>query len=407
VTPPAEKPADLPVEIAGELRPGETVQWTGRPGRRSLLFDIVPKSLIGVVLAAAGWYLLQHPVLPVRTRTRQSVVVPWALASAVTLLGFHVAVTRAWLVRRRRARTAYALTNRRAIIAARGGAWFSSYFLNASLETKFAGGGTIRFGGPRIGDKETFPTSIPEHLRSYAGLSDAAEVKMFITEQTSAHREFAPQSSEAFAPFARRVDPENQAADATIQRPPGGPLAYAEPVRAKLTKGETTLFVARPPHGILFRKMDWFVVPFALLWTAFACQWEWRALKAGCPAVFGLAFVAIGFYILVGRYFHDAHIRSKTWYAVTNRRCLIVTDGKIIETKSLYWNFIQGFARERHSNGSTTLHFELSALGRQDTPADQSLGGLRRPPGIYFERLADAEGVEAAILENVMPACSG
>jgi hypothetical protein len=131
-------------------------------------------------------------------------------------------------------------------------------------------------------------------------------------------------------------------------------------------------------------------------------RWEIGAVRYVCPAVFGLPFLAVGFYMLVGRFIHDANERRRTWYTVTNRRCLIAVDGKIVETRSLYWNFIQGVVRREHGDGRATLFFELSSLGRQDAPRSDGIGSMRRPPGVYFERIEDSDGVEAIITANVI-----
>tara|TARA_R110002124_G_scaffold280797_1_gene454465 strand:+ start:564 stop:1130 length:567 start_codon:yes stop_codon:yes gene_type:complete len=96
----------------------------------------------------------------------------------------------------------------------------------------------------------------------------------------------------------------------------------------RLLKGERILWAGKPAAGILFTSRDIFTVPFSLLWCGFAIFWTFMASAGGkSPAffpLFGLLFVAIGLFFVFGRFFADAWIRSRTHYAVTDQRVLIL-----------------------------------------------------------------------------------
>lgn len=391
-----------PPEIAKHLRAGEAVFWTGRPRQelfRRADWVWIP---IGVAIAVAGWMGLNRsrPIVLGKTTIHPFVF------GVVMLIGIYRAAVSPWLDARSRRRMWYAITNLRAIIVDESRRFVASFFLNDALETKLrlklGGRGTLEFGKLSVAQPKGEWSMVPDRLRTFADIENAGKVDRIILEQRGLHRAFAPQGEQmSMAPFARRANPEGDyAKDAGSETEPR--LRYAEPIRAKLKEGEITLFVVRAPAGILFRPMDLFFVPFALVWTTFAIRWEINSLRYVCPAVFGLPFVAVGLYMLVGRFIHDAAERRRTWYTVTNRRCLIVVDGKIIETKSLYWSFIQGVVRQEHGDGRATIYFELSALGRQDTPNQSGFGSMRRPPGVYFERIENSDGIEAIIAANVM-----
>ncbi|MFK5073636.1 hypothetical protein ACI4BE_29325, partial [Klebsiella pneumoniae] len=45
--------------------------------------------------------------------------------------------------------------------------------------------------------------------------------------------------------------------------------------------------------------------------------------------LWGLPFLIVGLYMIIGRYFHDAHIRKTVFYAVTDQRILVLRGSKI------------------------------------------------------------------------------
>jgi hypothetical protein len=71
---------------------------------------------------------------------------------------------------------------------------------------------------------------------------------------------------------------------------------------------------------------DAFLIPFSVLWCGFALFWEGSVLLTGAwPfALFGLVFVGIGLFMVVGRFLFDAWLRQGTHYGLTDRRVLIL-----------------------------------------------------------------------------------
>lgn len=108
------------------------------------------------------------------------------------------------------------------------------------------------------------------------------------------------------------------------------PMASQAPdeIRAQLDAGESLLWHARPRQGLVLRGWDAWFIPFSLLWCGFAL----RNLNMGplmahsAPArLHALFFMFIGLYLLVGRFFLDAWRRSRTVYALTQQRAIIVS----------------------------------------------------------------------------------
>ena len=102
--------------------------------------------------------------------------------------------------------------------------------------------------------------------------------------------------------------------------------AIADRLGSLMGNAELLLWSGRPPRGLLLRTMDFFLIPFSLFWCGFALFWESTVFAMHAPFFFklwGLPFVAVGLYFVVGRFFVDAWIRGRTLYAVTNERVII------------------------------------------------------------------------------------
>src|SRR5262249_56727596 len=83
-----------------------------------------------------------------------------------------------------------------------------------------------------------------------------------------------------------------------------------------------------PRRGFMLVAADLLAIPMSLLWFGFAIFWERTALAAQGPgfvALWGVPFVAMGLYIVFGRFFVDALRRGKTTYGLTSRRLILVS----------------------------------------------------------------------------------
>ena len=156
-----------------------------------------------------------------------------------------------------------------------------------------------------------------------------------------------------------------------------------------LSPGETLLWSGKPRGGLLFRKTDVFLIPGSLMFCAFAVFWEYSVGSSDAPLMFdlwGIPFVIVGAYMLVGRFAYDAALRAKTTYGLTEQRAIIV--------KQLFSNSVQSvsmrswvdFDFSPSADGSGTITF--------GTPPGM-FGGSRYgpPPPPAFEAIADAARV--------------
>ncbi len=154
-----------------------------------------------------------------------------------------------------------------------------------------------------------------------------------------------------------------------------------------LHAGESLLWSGQPPTGLLFRPGDFFMVPFSLFWGGFAFFWEYMAIRGGAPLVFclfGLPFVLIGLYLIIGRFFIDARMRDTTIYAITSERILVETGLFSRRTISVRLRDVGPVTLTERADGRGTISFAsgVPLSGRRSAAA-----------GITFELIEQARNV--------------
>lgn len=98
---------------------------------------------------------------------------------------------------------------------------------------------------------------------------------------------------------------------------------------------ETLVWTGRPDPGKHLGSSDAFLVPFSVFWGAFSIFWVVQVLSSGAPlpfALFGVPFVALGAYFVVGRFLVKARRKRQTAYGLTQGRALVaVGSGSLAE----------------------------------------------------------------------------
>jgi hypothetical protein len=165
---------------------------------------------------------------------------------------------------------------------------------------------------------------------------------------------------------------------AAQQSVPSFPMQIADPIHTELGAGEQVVWTGQPRQGIVFRGSDVLAIPFSLLWAGFAVFWLYTAARSGAPlpfVLFGVPFVAIGVYIVIGRFFVEARQRRSTSYAITSQRILIVSGLMSRKVKSLNLKTLSDLSLSERADGSGTITF-----GSQ-LPMASMLGGMSAWPG--------------------------
>ena len=137
-------------------------------------------------------------------------------------------------------------------------------------------------------------------------------------------------------------------------------------VREQLGSDEHLLWSGQPKGGVRLRPADLFMVPFSLMWGGFAIFWEWGVVTDGAPFFFmlwGVPFVLMGLYLIVGRFFWDAYRRNQTFYGLSNQRVVIVTKGLRAKIKSLQLRTLTDVTLTASQDGTGSIQFGAGPTG--------------------------------------------
>jgi hypothetical protein len=145
-------------------------------------------------------------------------------------------------------------------------------------------------------------------------------------------------------------------------------LESAEDVmRAELRSGEKLLWAGKPRSGLVLRPLDAFLIPFSLMWCGFVVFWEVMVIAHGAPlffALWGIPFVLMGIFVVVGRFVVDAKQRQHTYYGLTTETVIIVSGLVRRTVKSLALRGLADTSLTERRNGSGDIEFgSLGAFG--------------------------------------------
>jgi hypothetical protein len=165
-------------------------------------------------------------------------------------------------------------------------------------------------------------------------------------------------------------------------------------LQRELGPQEKLLWAGQPRQGLLLRSSDALLIPFSLVWAGFAVFWEVSVVRTGAPFFFklwGVPFVLVGIYIVLGRFFVDARQRRHTVYGVTNQRIVIVAGLFGRSVQSLTLNALPGLSLNERASGQGTISFG-AGQGLWLQGAGWPTGrGRYAPP--CFDSIADARQV--------------
>jgi hypothetical protein len=136
--------------------------------------------------------------------------------------------------------------------------------------------------------------------------------------------------------------------------------ALEDELHSHLDPGEKLLWAGRPAQGIVFSALDWYLIPFSVVWLGLVLHIFWQGLTKTPDPMAGLVsvlFVGLGVYLLIGRFFVDSFYRARLVYGVTDRRAIIASDVFRRSVQSIDLSSLSGLKLEERGDGSGTISF--------------------------------------------------
>jgi len=184
-----------------------------------------------------------------------------------------------------------------------------------------------------------------------------------------------------------------------------------EVFRGRLAPDEDVLWYGQPKASALFDANDIFLIPLSLVWGGFSIFWEASVIvdllhgetKSGNGgdlrefAVFGVIFVAVGLYLMVGRFFAKRWLRRRTHYSITNERAVSLAAVKGGRILSLDLDSLTHLSKSVRSDGTGTVRLGKRspwANNQDNTGLDvpMYLSNRQKPPPVFYD-IPDADRV--------------
>ena len=162
-----------------------------------------------------------------------------------------------------------------------------------------------------------------------------------------------------------------------------------------------------PNPRAIFHSDDWSSIPFSLLWTGFWVFWEghalgWTGTGRGESDLFivlwGIPFLVVGNFIVWGRFFYDAWLKRRTYYAITNRRAFILQEGWERKSVSAFPNEISIIEGEGNQRGTLWLGTKYPILGPRGAKK-RSMSRFSMAGVPVFADIDDVDAVHRLLLE--------
>ena len=160
----------------------------------------------------------------------------------------------------------------------------------------------------------------------------------------------------------------------------------AQIVLRELEPGEQLLWSGRPGQGVRLRRADAFAIPFSLIWAGFTAVWEIEAIRSGEPLfmrLWGIPFLVLGAYLVVGRFVADARLRRNTVYGVTDRRVILVSGLFSRSTTSHLLRAVPAITLSERRDGEGDVVLDATDMNHVATGGMVSLGSSV-PPALEF-----------------------
>jgi hypothetical protein len=183
----------------------------------------------------------------------------------------------------------------------------------------------------------------------------------------------------------------------------------AQKIQPELMSGETIYWSGMPNPSVVFHSDDWTTILFSLMWTGFFvfCEAQslglWRtasrsAEKNTFMVFWCIPFLLLGNYMVWGRFLEDAWLKRRTYYAVTNRRVLILQEGWKRKTSATFLGMIPNIEREGTATGTLWFGPKYPIIARRgQNKRNMSRFSIGEVP--VFADIGDVDSVYRLIMD--------
>lgn len=180
-------------------------------------------------------------------------------------------------------------------------------------------------------------------------------------------------------------------------------LGYDRPFHRYLLPNEQLLWVGRPRQGMMLRASDRYAIPLTLCagaWVIYCGVGIMRPFTARRITEIrwlGLPVIAIGLYLIIFRFIHDAWRRRHTWYALTDRRALFLYRGKTVHLYGVDLVDTSEIELKEHADGAGTIVFIEPKVDPYWAGRVHAIASIGQSQQKSFEGIQDAREVCALI----------
>jgi hypothetical protein len=151
---------------------------------------------------------------------------------------------------------------------------------------------------------------------------------------------------------------------------------------------------------VRFSSADLFLVPFSIMWGGFAVFWEGTAIASGAPLFFmvwGIPFVAMGCYVVFGRFVFKRRKKLRTAYGLTADRALVAVGDTTLYESPLK-SVPRSMRRSRDGDHVSITFGNQPGRSAMGTYANTGMDFLMRGAGpVAFYDVADVQMLLAAL----------
>ena len=178
--------------------------------------------------------------------------------------------------------------------------------------------------------------------------------------------------------------------------------------QSELLKDEKILWAGQPRKKI-FARADFWIIPFSLIWGGIASLIGFFLFitESIVFMVIGVFILFFGLYSIFGRFIYKIWKQTRTYYAVTNRRILILTNTWSKHMETAFIDTLPAINKWINSRGRGTIKFgNTSFWGSmyENTGLEFMMMGLGREAPLFYN-IDDAKKVYDLVTElRVKPA---